>query len=72
MRGVRADEGVQSLILPFAYLLSEQANTVLGLLEGIVVPAQGTKPARSALELLLSTWCENVDVFQGYWNLKVR
>ncbi|KDE03266.1 hypothetical protein MVLG_06259 [Microbotryum lychnidis-dioicae p1A1 Lamole] len=58
----------QSLILPFAYLIHKQADTVLALLEGITV-ASPTGP-RPALQVLLSSWSENVDVFQGSWALK--
>ncbi|SCZ96701.1 BZ3500_MvSof-1268-A1-R1_C083g00450 [Microbotryum saponariae] len=58
----------QSLILPFAYLIHKQADTVLALLEGITV-ASPTGP-RPALQVLLSSWSENVDVFQGFWALK--
>ncbi|KAI5481652.1 Importin 9 [Pseudohyphozyma bogoriensis] len=56
----------QSLILPFAYLIHTQADTVLSLLEGVQVAS-----GRPALEVLLTAWCDNVDVFQGYWGLKV-
>lgn len=62
----------QSLILPFAYLIQTQADTVLSLLEPMEVSASHSSPARPAVEVLLSTWCDTVDVFQGYWNLKVR
>ncbi|ORY73226.1 ARM repeat-containing protein [Leucosporidium creatinivorum] len=61
----------QSLILPFAYLVHTQLDTVISLLEGITVPPQGSTPAQPALHVLLSSWCDNVDVFQGFWNLKV-
>jgi hypothetical protein len=49
-----------------------QSDTVLSLLESIQIPATPKAPAQSALQLLLTNWCENVDVFQGYWNLRVR
>lgn len=62
----------QSLILPFAYLVHQQLDTVLDLLEGMTVPASGTSAARPALEVLLSSWCEHADVFQGFWQIKVR
>lgn len=62
----------QSLILPFAYLLQGEGEEVLGLLEGIRVEGKAGEPAKSGLEVLLASWCENVDFFQGYWNLKVR
>ncbi|SCV67876.1 BQ2448_5487 [Microbotryum intermedium] len=58
----------QSLILPFAYLVHKQADTVLSLLEDITVASpSGPRPA---LQVLLSSWSENVDVFQGFWALK--
>ena len=56
----------QSLILPFAYLAHTQADTVLSLLEGIDVAGV------PALQVLLAKWCDTVEVFQGYWNLKVK
>lgn len=62
----------QSLILPFAYLLQAGPDDVLALLEGIRVDGRAGEPARSGLEVLLTSWCDNVDFFQGYWNLKVR
>ncbi|KAL8280102.1 hypothetical protein RQP46_007432 [Phenoliferia psychrophenolica] len=62
----------QSLILPFAYLAHTQADTVLSLLEGISVPGVGSAPAMPALQVLLAKWCDTVEVFQGYWNLKVN
>jgi len=67
-----ASPPLQSLILPFAYLVHTQLDTVISLLEGITVPAQGSTPVQPALHILLSSWCDNVDVFQGFWNLKVR
>lgn len=61
----------KSLVLPFAYLVHTQLDTVISLLEGITVPAHGNSPAQPALHVLLSAWCDNVGVFQGFWNLKV-
>lgn len=62
----------QSLILPFAYLVYQQLDTVLGLLEGMSVPVAGQREPRPALDVLITSWCENSDVFQGFWNIKVR
>ncbi|BGP38381.1 hypothetical protein JCM10449v2_002313 [Rhodotorula kratochvilovae] len=61
----------QSLVLPFAYLISQQLDTVLTLLESLTVPSGAGQPARSAIEVLLSAWCEYAGDFQGYWNQKV-
>ena len=58
----------QSLILPFAYLMSGQMDTVLAHLETIEVPGS---PPRSGLEILVTSWCENLDTLQGYWNIRV-
>ncbi|KAK4699259.1 importin-9, partial [Phenoliferia sp. Uapishka_3] len=62
----------QSLILPFAYLAHTQADNILTLLEGISVPGVGSAPPAPALQILLAKWCDTVEVFQGYWNLKVN
>ncbi|BGP14490.1 hypothetical protein JCM10213v2_002439 [Rhodosporidiobolus nylandii] len=61
----------QSLILPFAYLISQQLDTVLSLLEGLTVPSGPDSAPRAALEVLLSNWCDNSPDFQGSWNQKV-
>ena len=52
---------MQSLIIPFAFLIHNQRDTVLALLEGLSV--EGTP----ALEILIRTWCENAETFQGFW-----
>ena len=52
---------LQSLIIPFAFLIHNQRDTVLDLLEGQSV--DGTP----ALEILIRTWCENAETFQGFW-----
>lgn len=61
----------QSLILPFAYLLHQQPDTVLSLLENLTVPGPTGQPPQSALAMLLSHWCDYANDFQGYWNQKV-
>ncbi|GAA5855822.1 hypothetical protein JCM8547_000374 [Rhodosporidiobolus lusitaniae] len=61
----------QSLILPFAYLIHQQLDTVLSLLENLIVPSGTGDPPRPALEVLLSNWTDNANDFQGYWNQKV-
>ena len=49
------------MIIPFAFLIHNQRDTVLDLLEGQQV--DGTP----ALEILARTWCENAETFQGFW-----
>lgn len=56
---------LQSLVIPFVFLIHNQANTVLGMLETTTV--QG----RTALDILIQTWCENAETFQGYWPTKI-
>ncbi|KAG0140386.1 hypothetical protein CROQUDRAFT_674684 [Cronartium quercuum f. sp. fusiforme G11] len=60
----------QSMILPFAYLIHQHADTVLDLLESFYVTVPSGQQ-QSALQLVLSTWCENADTFQGFWNIRV-
>ncbi|RDX47886.1 ARM repeat-containing protein [Lentinus brumalis] len=61
MRTAKTATFLQSLIIPFAFLIHNQRDTVLDLLEGLSV--DGTP----ALEILVRTWCENAETFQGFW-----
>ncbi|OBZ68625.1 Importin-9 [Grifola frondosa] len=56
---------LQSLVIPFAFLIHNQRDTVLSLLESINV--QG----RSGLDILIQTWCENAETFQGFWAIRI-
>ena len=56
---------LQSLIVPFVFLIHNQADTVLSMLESTTV--QG----RTALDILIQTWCENAETFQGYWPTRI-
>ena len=56
----------QILILPFAYLIGNQADVVLNLLQNIHIDG------RSGSEILLVAWCDTADFIQGYWNNRVR
>jgi importin-9 len=55
----------QSLVLPFAYLIHTQLDTVISLVESIQVND------RSALEVLLSAWTSCHPTIQGYWNTRI-
>jgi hypothetical protein len=55
----------QSLVLPFAYLIHTQLDTVITLVESIQVNG------RSGLEVLLSAWTSCHQVIQGYWNTRI-
>ncbi|TFK26759.1 ARM repeat-containing protein [Coprinopsis marcescibilis] len=55
----------QSLVVPFAFLINNQRDTVLDLIEPLVIND------RSGLDILIQTWCENAETFQGYWPTRV-
>jgi hypothetical protein len=48
-------------VIPFAFLIYNQPDTVLNLLE------QTTVEGESGLAILLQTWCDNAETFQGFW-----
>ncbi|KAL4070440.1 armadillo-type protein [Scleroderma citrinum] len=56
---------LQSLVVPFAFLIHNQADSVISLLESTEV--QG----RTALDILIQTWCENAETFQGFWPTRI-
>jgi hypothetical protein len=55
----------QSLIVPFAFLINNERDTVLLLLESF------NDNGRSGLDILIQTWCENAETFQGFWPSRV-
>lgn len=70
MATVKTATFVQSLVIPFAYLIhTGHRDTVLNLLQGIVIPVGGAN--KSGLEVLLQTWTENAETFQGLWASRV-
>ncbi|KAG6896763.1 hypothetical protein C0992_006277, partial [Termitomyces sp. T32_za158] len=56
---------LQSLVIPFAFLINNQRDTVLSLLEGMFVNG------RSGLDILVQTWCENASTFHGFWQTRI-
>ncbi|KAJ7204351.1 ARM repeat-containing protein [Mycena pura] len=56
---------LQSLVIPFAFLINNQRDTVLDLLESM------NADSRSGLDILIHTWCENAETFQGFWPSRV-
>ncbi|KIM47710.1 hypothetical protein M413DRAFT_62252 [Hebeloma cylindrosporum] len=56
---------LQSLVIPFAFLINNQRDTLLSLLESIDVNG------RTALDILMHTWCENAETFQGFWPSRI-
>jgi hypothetical protein len=59
---------LQSLIIPFAFLIHTQMDTVLNLLESTTTT---TDPPRNGLEVLAKAWCENAETFIGFWPTRV-
>jgi hypothetical protein len=55
----------KSLIVPFAFLINNQRDTVLSLVESMQIQH------RTALEILVNTWCENAETFQGFWASRI-
>ncbi|KAI6163683.1 armadillo-type protein [Pisolithus thermaeus] len=56
---------LQSLVIPFAFLVYNQADSVISLLESTQVQD------RSALDIVIHTWCENAETFQGFWPTRI-
>ncbi|KAI0354778.1 ARM repeat-containing protein [Trametes cingulata] len=65
MRTAKTATFLQSLIIPFAFLIHNQRDTVLSLLESMNVDG------RSGLDILIQTWCENAETFQGFWPTRI-
>ncbi|KAI0319475.1 armadillo-type protein [Amylostereum chailletii] len=65
MRAAQTATFLQSLVIPFAFLVYNQRDVVLDLLENVNVDGQ------SGLHILLNTWCENAGTFQGFWPIRV-
>jgi hypothetical protein len=62
------NEDEQSLIVPFAYLITTpQKESLLHLLEITQLDNN-----QSGLEVFLKTWCENAETIQGFWANRVR
>ncbi|KAI9144991.1 armadillo-type protein [Paraphysoderma sedebokerense] len=56
---------VQSLVLVFAHLIRKQMATVIDFLSGTKIHS------RSGLEVLIHSWIDHHEVFQGFYNIKV-
>ncbi len=69
MRTAQTATFLQSLVIPFAFLVYTHPEPALDLLEQTRV-GEG-EDARSGIEVLLNTWCENATTFQGFWPTRV-
>ncbi|KAF8727515.1 ARM repeat-containing protein, partial [Rhizoctonia solani] len=56
---------LQSLIVPFAFLIHTQRDNVLNLLESTSVNS------KSGLEVFIHAWCENAEMLQGNWPSRI-
>ncbi|CEH14325.1 Predicted importin 9 [Ceraceosorus bombacis] len=75
LASVRTSAFAQSLIVPFAYLMLEQATTVIELLEGfhtqLANESSGSGQTVSGLEVLARRWVEHAETIQGFWAQRV-
>lgn len=55
----------QSLVVPFNFLIYNQRDTILELLESSNVEGD------SGLNVFIQTLCENMETFQGFWPSRV-
>jgi hypothetical protein len=69
MRTAQTATFLQSLIIPFAFLVHNHREAVLDLLETTRV-GEGEGDS-GGLDVLLNTWCENAATFQGFWPTRV-
>ncbi|KAH9958982.1 ARM repeat-containing protein [Russula dissimulans] len=67
MQTARTATFLQSLIVPFAFLVYNHRDAVLDLLESTRVGEDG----RSGLDVLLNVWCENAIMLQGFWPTRI-
>lgn len=74
LKQVSADNSLQSLILPFAYLFTVARDMTLDLLEQLQVSSVAEPGVtKNALEVVIKAWCdEAVDTIQGTYSIKVK
>jgi len=65
MKTAKTATFIQSLVVPFNFLIHNQRDTILGLLESSNVEGD------SGLSVFIQTLCENVETFQGFWPSRV-
>lgn len=58
---------LQSLVIPFAFLVYNHCDAVLDLLESTRVGEEG----RLGLDVMLNTWTENAATFQSFWPTRI-
>ncbi|KAF8498357.1 ARM repeat-containing protein [Gautieria morchelliformis] len=60
---------LQSLIIPFAFMIHTHRDNVLDILESFNVA--GVEPPKTGLEMLIATWTENTESFRGLWSQRI-
>ncbi|CAB4420248.1 unnamed protein product [Rhizophagus irregularis] len=65
LEGAKTATFIQSLVMIFAHLMLNQLSTVVEFLNTLDING------RNGLEILLNTWLENHESFQGYYSIKV-
>jgi hypothetical protein len=68
MRTAQTATFLQSLIVPFAFLVHNHREAMLDLLETTRVD-EGESD--EGLDVFLNTWCENAATFRGFWPTRV-
>lgn len=57
--------------MPLAFLIHTDLAATLSILENILLPAPHSSDPVTALEVLLRSWCENSETFQGSWAIRI-
>ncbi|PPQ99515.1 hypothetical protein CVT24_005305 [Panaeolus cyanescens] len=65
MRTAKTATFTQSLVIPFAFLINNQLDTIVSHLETMTVEG------RTGLDIVIQTWCENAETFQGFWPSRI-
>ncbi|CAG8673947.1 10649_t:CDS:10, partial [Racocetra persica] len=65
LESARTATFIQSLLMIFAHLALGQKSTVVNFMDESVING------RNGLDILLNTWLENHDSFQGHYNIKI-
>ncbi|CAG8581226.1 3908_t:CDS:10 [Cetraspora pellucida] len=65
LESARTATFIQSLLMIFAHLTLSQKSTVINFMD------ESDINGRNGLDILLNTWLENHDSFQGHYNIKI-
>ncbi|CAG8527205.1 7772_t:CDS:10, partial [Cetraspora pellucida] len=65
LESARTATFIQSLLMIFAHLTLNQKSTVINFMD------ESDINGRNGLDILLNTWLENHDSFQGHYNIKI-